>query len=309
MGGAERPVTPTSDHHSHALSSVRPRSLLLFAAVITGLTFAVELAGASYSRSMALLSDAGHVLMDFSALLISLFAMGLAERPVSDRRTYGLHRLEVLAALVNGLLVLGLAAGIVIGSLSRLKSGVPPRVGPMVALGAVGLVANLFVAWKLHGYSSLDINIRASFLHLLSDALASVGVIGGGALIALTGWTAVDPLVGIAIAAVILVNALRLLRDALNLLLEGVPPGLHVPEMVKALEAVPGVVRVEDVHVWGLCSHLVSLSARVTLDANRMREQHVLLKSLTGILQNRFRIGHATIQLEGVDWHPVANDG
>lgn len=294
-------MTPEA-HHRHAVSTARPRRVLVFAAVLTGATFLVELWGARRSGSVALLSDAAHVFMDFGGLLFSYFAVTLAERPASDRRTFGLHRLEVLAAVSNGLLVSGVALGIAWKSLHRFHGTAPlPGTGLMMGLGLAGLAANVAVAAALHGPSRTDVNLRGSFLHVASDALASVGVIGAGALISATGWRAVDPLVGLLIAALILGSALPLLRESMNLLLEGVPAGLHVSEVTAALRALPGVLRVEDVHVWGLCSHLVSLSARVILEPARMNEQPRVLSALQALLRERFSIGHSTLQLESAE--------
>ncbi len=294
-------MTPEA-HHRHAVSTVRPRRVLVFAAALTGATFLVELWGARRSGSVALLSDAAHVFMDFGGLLFSYFAVTLAERPASDRRTFGLHRLEVLAAVSNGLLVSGVALGIAWKSLHRFQGFAPlPGTGLMMGLGAAGLAANVAVAAALHGPSRTDVNLRGSFLHVASDALASVGVIGAGALISATGWRAVDPLVGLLIAALILGSALPLLRESMNLLLEGVPAGLHVSEVTEALRGLPGVLRVEDVHVWGLCSHLVSLSARVILEPARMNEQPRVLSALQALLREKFSIGHSTLQLESAE--------
>lgn len=294
-------MTPEA-HHRHAVSTARPRRVLVFAAVLTGATFLVELWGARRSGSVALLSDAAHVFMDFGGLLFSYFAVTLAERPASDRRTFGLHRLEVLAAVFNGLLVSGVALGIAWKSLHRFHGTASlPGTGLMMGLGLAGLAANVAVAAALHGPSRTDVNLRGSFLHVASDALASVGVIGAGALISATGWRAVDPLVGLLIAALILGSALPLLRESMNLLLEGVPAGLHVSEVTAALRALPGVLRVEDVHVWGLCSHLVSLSARVILEPARMNEQPRVLSALQALLREKFSIGHSTLQLESAE--------
>ena len=291
-------MTPEA-HHRHALSTARPRRVLVFAATLTGATFLLELWGAHRSGSVALLSDAAHVFMDFGGLLFSYFAVTLAERPASDRRTFGLHRLEVLAAVANGLLVSGVALGIAWKSLHRFHGPAAlPGTGWMMGLGLAGLAANIAVAAALHGPSRTDVNLRGSFLHVASDALASVGVVAAGALIAATGWRAVDPLVGLMIAALILGSALPLLRESLNLLLEGVPAGLHLSEVTEALQSLPGVRRVKDVHVWGLCSHLVSLSARVILDPARMAEQPRTLSALQTLLRDRFSIGHSTLQLE-----------
>lgn len=289
-----------SKHSNHGHPVTGARKPLGIAAGLTGFIFIVELAGGFYSGSLALLSDAGHVFMDMTALGFALVAMILADRPISDRRTFGLHRLEVLAAAVNGSLLVGLAVWILWESLGRLSSPAIPRVGPMAVLGGVGLLVNLVVAWLLHGFSKSDLNMRAAFLHVASDALASVGVIAGAGLISVTGWTFVDPLVGMAIAVAILVNAGRLLREALNLLLEGVPHHLDLAEVEKSLLSVDGVHAVNDLHLWGLCSHLTSLSAHVRVDVTHLAQPAPLLNTINTLLKEKHAITHTTIQLESV---------
>jgi cobalt-zinc-cadmium efflux system protein len=285
---------------NHAHPSTGARRPLGIAAGLTGFIFIVELVGGYYSGSLALLSDAGHVFMDLTALGFALTAMILADRPVSDRRTFGLHRVEVLAALANGLLIAGLAVWILWESAGRFSSSSIPRVGPMAVLGGVGLIINLVVAWLLHGFSKSDLNTRAAFLHVVSDALASVGVIAGAGLISVTGWTFVDPLVGMGIAVAILVNAGRLLREALNLLLEGVPHHLDLAEVEKSLLSVDGVHAVNDLHLWGLCSHLTSLSAHVRVNVTHLAQPAPLLNTINTLLKEKHAITHTTIQLESV---------
>ncbi|MBK8575331.1 MAG: cation transporter [Elusimicrobia bacterium] len=282
-------------HHSE---SGRSKSALLFAVGLTAVTLVAEGLGGLYSHSLALLSDAGHVFMDLTALLFALFALSLSTRPTSDRRTFGLHRIEVFAALTNGFLVILLAFWIFWESVERLSSAVVPRVVPMATLGFLGLLVNIVVAWRLHHLSRRDINIRAVFLHVASDAMASLGVVIGAVVISQTGWTFVDPLVGIGIALIILANAAGLLRDAFNLLLEGVPKHLNLQEVKAAIRAVPGVASVEDLHLWGLCSHLSSLSAHVKVHPHALKDPNALLNAINSPLREQFHITHTTLQLE-----------
>ncbi len=285
-------------NHAHPVAGARRP--LGIAAGLTGFIFFVELAGGYYTGSLALLSDAGHVFMDLTALGFALIAMILVDRPVSDRRTFGLHRLEVLAALANGGLIVGMAVWIMWESAGRFSSTSIPRVGPMAVLGGAGLIINLVVAWLLHGFSKSDLNMRAAFLHVASDALASVGVIAGAGLISVTGWTFVDPLVGMGIALAILVNAGRLLREAVNLLLEGVPNHLDLAQVEKTIRSVDGVHAVDDLHLWGLCSHLTSLSAHIQVDAAHLTHPAPILNTINTLLQEKHAITHTTIQLESV---------
>jgi cobalt-zinc-cadmium efflux system protein len=288
--------------HTHAEDGRRPLSALGFAVGLTGVVFVVELWGGLRSGSLALLSDAGHMLMDFLGLLITLAALRFSAQPASSRQTFGLHRLEVLAAAANGLLVSCLAGGLLWESALRLRQPTLPRLGPMMGVAAVGLAANLLVAARLRGVARSDLNLRGALLHVTSDALASVGVLGAALLMRATGWAVLDPLLGIGIAAAILVNAFRLLRDALNLLLEGVPRHLRLDEVLAAVRAVPGVSRVSDIHLWGLCSHVVSLSAHVEVEPARWDDQRQLQRDIAHLLRERFDIGHVTLQLENRAW-------
>ncbi|MBP9699432.1 MAG: cation transporter, partial [Elusimicrobia bacterium] len=206
--------------------------------------------------------------------------------------------LEVLAALANGGLIVGMAVWIMWESAGRFSSTSIPRVGPMAVLGGAGLIINLVVAWLLHGFSKSDLNMRAAFLHVASDALASVGAILGAGLISVTGWTFVDPLVGMGIAVAILLNAGRLLREAVNLLLEGVPTHLDLAEVENTLRSVDGVRAVDDLHLWGLCSHLTSLSAHIQVDAAHLTHPAPILNTINTLLQEKHAITHTTIQLE-----------
>lgn len=288
--------------HEHGPTAHRPQTMLALAAGLTAFTFAAELIGGLWANSVALLSDAGHVFMDLSALLFSLFALRLAQRPVSDRRTFGLHRLEVFAAFLNGVLVCGLAVWVMVESWERFGAAPVIKVGPMLAVALWGLAANLFVAWKLHGFAATDVNLRGAFLHVISDALASVGVVIGAALIWLTGNVLFDALVGIFVAAVIFVSAFRLLKDSVEILLEGVPKHIDLNQVVSAMREVPGVADVEDTHVWNICSHICSLSAHVTLSADRMPEQRRVVDGINAVLKERFAIAHSTIQVRASDW-------
>ncbi len=289
--------------HEHEESSLKPQGALLFAAALTALTFVVELGGGWWTNSIALLSDSGHVFMDMMALLFSFSALRLAQRPISNRRTFGLHRLEVFAAFLNGVLVSVIAIGIVIESLLRLKTPPPVRTGPMLLIAVGGLVVNLIVAWRLHDFSRRDINMRGAFLHVMGDALASIGVVAGGLLMRWTKNYVFDPIVGFFIAFIIVINAVRLLKDSIDILLEAVPKNMTLEEVVDSMRAVPGVAQVEDTHIWNICSHLRSLSAHVTLTPEARERQETVTETLSGMLKDRYAINHATIQIRFSDWN------
>ena len=197
--------------------------------------FVLELAGGIWSSSLALLSDSLHVLFDATALGLSYAAIVLAARPASDRHSYGLHRGEILASLINGLTVALIAAWIFYEAWERLANPREVRVGGMMAVAFAGLVANAIVAWLLHGHHDDDLNMRGAYLHVIGDLLASVAVIAGGAIIWATGWTLVDPILGFAIGLLLLWGAGRLVRESLHILMEGVPAGLTVEGVAAAV--------------------------------------------------------------------------
>lgn len=292
----------------HSEAGRRSQSLLIFSAALTALTFVVELVVGLWTNSVALLSDAGHVFTDLTALAFSLGALRLAFAPATSRRTFGLHRLEVLAAFLNGVLVAGMSVALIIESASRLQSPPVVKSGPMLAAAVFGLVVNLLVAWRLHGFSAIDINMRGAFVHVLSDALASLGVVLGGLLVFFTGWLVADPLVGLAVALIIAVNALRLLKESVHILLEGTPGEIHLDEVSRALQGLSGVAAVDDLHVWSICSHITSLSVHLILKPEAMAQQRQTLESVHNLLRNKFNIRHATVQIHASDWPPLAGD-
>lgn len=303
MDRTGNPLTPV---HTHSDGHRRPLRALGAAAAVTAAVAVAELFGGYYSGSLALLADAGHMVTDFTGLLLTFLALHLSRRPPSPRRTFGLHRLEVLAGAGNGLLVAFMAGGLMWASLHRFASPALPRLPSMMGVATLGLLANGLIAWRLKPFASTDLNLRGAFLHVASDALASVGVVAGAGVMALTGWAWVDPALGLAIAGVILWSAFRLLRESGNLLLEGVPGRLSMEEVLAVLRTVPGVTAVRDAHLWGLCSHVVSLSAHLVLAPDRMADQRTALREITDLLRRRFSIDHVTLQLESADW-PISH--
>jgi cobalt-zinc-cadmium efflux system protein len=237
------------------------RAALTTAVLLTAAVMALEVAGGYVSGSLALLSDAGHMLRDVLALLLSLGAVIVAERLPTKTRTFGYHRVEVLAAFVNGLLLIVLAGAILWEAVQRLSAPVAVGGAVMGAVGAVGLAANIAVAYILHGRD--DLNVRSAFLHVLGDTLSSAAVIVAAVWIALTGQTAVDPLLSGAIAVVILASSYPLLRETVSILLQYTPAGMDFDEVVRAIEGVEGVESVHNVHLWSLCSHINILDAHV----------------------------------------------
>jgi cobalt-zinc-cadmium efflux system protein len=283
-------------HGHRETAAARSRGALVAALALTGGYMLVELAGAFLTGSLALLADAAHMLTDVGGLGLALFAIWVAARPPTPAKTYGYYRAEILAALVNSLLLLGVAALIVVEAWERLLHPRAVLGGPMLAIGALGLVVNLVGAWLLHHDAEHSLNVRAAYLEVLSDALSSLGVLVAAGVVIATGWTPADALVSVAIAVFIVPRTWRLLRQAVNVLLEGVPAHLDLTSIEEAMTQVPGVVRVHDLHVWTLTSGRDAMSAHVVV--HDVRESERLLATLHAVLHARFGIDHTTIQLE-----------
>ena len=283
-------------HPPHATAAARSRGRLAAALGLTLAVLVIEVAGALLSGSLALLADAGHMLTDAGGLALALFAIWIAARPPTPEKTYGYYRAEILAALVNGAALLVVAGGILVEAYRRLLA--PPDVlaAPMLAVAAVGLVANLGCAWLLRADAGASLNVRGAYLHVLGDALSSVAVLAAGLVLLATGWALADPLASVAIALVLVPRTWALLRQAVNILLEGTPAHLDLAEIEAAIREVPGVRRVHDLHVWTLTSAREAMSAHVVVDD--VGESERLLDALHAVLHARFGIDHTTIQLE-----------
>lgn len=281
---------------THVDQSISRR--LVFAIVLTTVTLVAEIAGGIWSNSLALLSDAGHVFLDLFALVLSLGAIKLAGHPTSESHSYGLHRAEVLASLVNGLTVFVMAAGIIYEGIHRLIAPEAVRTTPMLVIAVLGLAANLLAARGLHGHSHDDLNVRSAFLHVLGDAAASVGVIAGALLMRYTGWYQADPIISMAIGLLILAGALRLLREATHILMEGVPRGLSVEQVAASIRSIEGVLDVHHLNLWAVCSHIFALSAHVEIDPAYDGQRGHLLHRIEHELHHAHHITHTTIQFD-----------
>ncbi len=269
-----------------------------FAIALTSVTFLAELIGGLWTNSLALLADAAHVFTDLFALLLSLMAIRLANLPATDRRTYGWHRAEILAALVNGAVLIIICMGILHEAWSRLLDPQAVKSKEMFIIAIVGLTMNLIVASRLHSHAHDDLNVRSAFLHVVGDAIASVGVIVGGVIMFFTGWYIVDALISVAIVVIILVGALRILREALHILLEGVPSRIDVQELVARMRAVEGVNDIHHLHVWSICSHITALSAHVDVEPEYRLRQGEIVGEIERMLEHDFHIVQSTLQVE-----------
>lgn len=294
-----------NDHdHSHAHGSTdtpdQRRRLLVALGLTWGYALIEALAGWR-GGSLALLADAGHMITDGAALGLALLAAWLAARPVSSRHSYGFGRAELFAALVNALAMLAVVAGIAFEAWGRFQSPRPVAGLLVSAVAVVGLAINLFVAWLLsHGQDNL--NVRGAFLHVLGDVLGSVAAIAAGVVVWLTGWTPIDPLLSLLIGGLVLAASLRLLRDALHGLMDGVPFVLDLEHLGRELAAVPGVVEVHDLHVWSLSGERLALTAHVRV-AN-LAEWPEILDGLRHEASEH-GIGHPTFQPETMPWAPL----
>jgi cobalt-zinc-cadmium efflux system protein len=284
----------TPDDRRTAAALARPR--LRWALAITLAYCAVETVAGVWSGSLALLADATHMLGDAGALALALFATWLASRPPTPEKTYGYYRAEILAALVNAVLPLFLSGGIIVEAFRRMHTPVELAAGPILVVGAIGLAVNLVCAALLRRESARSLTVAAAYLDVLGDAVGSVAVVVAGGLVLATGWTPIDPIVSGGLAILIVLRAWTLLRQAVNVLLEGTPPHLEVAEIETAMTRVDGVRRIHDLHVWTLTSGREAMSAHVVVED--VRESERLLAELHAVLHARFGIDHTTIQLE-----------
>jgi cobalt-zinc-cadmium efflux system protein len=283
--------------HAHRETAARrSRGQLVIALALTGGFLVVEVLAAVWTGSLALAADAGHMLTDVGGLALALFAVWIASRPPTPAKTFGYYRVEILAALVNALVLLGVSIVILIEAYRRILAPREVLGGPMIVVAALGLVVNVCSAWFLHRDAERSLTVRAAYLEVVSDALTSVAVLGAAMVVTVTGWSVADPIVSAAIAIVIVPRTLGLLRQAVNVLLEGVPAHLDVSEIEEAILKVGGVKGVHDLHVWTLTSGREAMSAHVVVDD--LGESERILESLHAVLHARFGIDHTTIQLD-----------
>lgn len=285
------------DRHGPSADAGRERRVLV-AFLITAGFMVVEAVGGFLAGSLALLADAAHMLTDSAALLVAWIAFRLGRMPPDNRRSYGYRRLEVLAAMANGLAVVVLAAWIVYEAAQRISEPVTIHGAPMLAIAAVGMAVNLLVLRVLHaGHTHGDLNMQGAVLHVLGDLLGSVAAVAAALVILWWGWTPIDPILSIGVAGLIIVNAWRLVRSAAHILLEGAPAGFDEAEVRRRLtEAVPGVRDVHHVHAWSLTSGqaLLTLHATVSVGA----DPEAVLARIKDELVDTFGIAHSVVQIE-----------
>ena len=252
----------------------------------------VEVVGGIWSGSLALLSDAAHVMSDVFSLLISWLAIYLSTRPATSSRTFGYHRTEVFAALINGVSLIGISCWIFYGAYQRYISPEEIQVTGMFVVACFGLAANLFILWKLHGESHGNLNIRSAVLHVVGDTLSSVAVVIGGVIIYWTGWYPIDAILSFLIGGIILFGAFSVTKEAVHILLENSPRNTDAHTVARYLCDLTPVKDVHDMHIWSLCSNYNALSAHVVIHENNLIPQDLILQQINTELQTRFNINH-----------------
>ncbi len=285
-------------HHGHGHSHTHghPTRQLWWLSLLTVSYLIAEIVGGLTSGSLALLADAGHMAIDVASIALSIFAVWVAKRPATSAKTFGYYRAEILAALVNGALLFGVALGIFYEALERFSHPEPIRVGIMAAVSAGGVAVNLIGLVLVRRNCKDNLNLRGVWLHVATDALGSAASLLASGLIFAFGWTIADPLLSILLAGFILFGAYHLLYDCVNVLLEGVPKGMDVAAIRKRIEAYPSVQRVHDLHVWAVTSGVHSLSAHVLISDGV--DYCEILAGIIQLLEKEFSIEHVTLQLE-----------
>ncbi|KEF38428.1 cation diffusion facilitator family transporter [Schinkia azotoformans MEV2011] len=288
-------------HHHHGPTREGNKKGLTIALTITTGIMLLEFFGGLITNSLALLSDSGHMLSDASSLALSLIAMWFAARPASPNKTFGFYRFEILAALFNGVSLFLIAGFIVYEAYGRFFD--PPTVasGSMMLIALIGLFANLLSAWALmrKGDVKDNVNLRSAYLHVLGDALGSVGAILAGIVMYFFGWYVADPIISVIVALLILKSAWGIIKHTVHILMEGTPITIDQQEVYKALEEIPGVINIHDLHIWTITSGLDSLSCHILIEDNQ--DSQVILQAAITKIENIFKIKHTTIQVEKSD--------
>lgn len=295
-----------SHDHEHDLSHVN-ESKLRWALLLTGSFLIAEVIGAWLTGSLALLSDAAHMLTDVVGLMIAIMGIRLARRPADKYRTFGYHRIEILAALTNGVMLFGIALYIVIETIARIRAPVEVASGLMFWVACGGLLVNIICMRILAGGHEDSLNIKGAYLEVWSDMISSIAVIAAAIIIYVTKWYWVDIVLALGIGMWMLPRTWRLMKQSVHILLEGVPESVNIEQIEQALTQVAGVHAIHDLHVWEIASNKISLTAHAIVDLREHAYDNVL-SDLLLVLQTEFNIDHATIQIEPYD-SPIAQHG
>jgi cobalt-zinc-cadmium efflux system protein len=284
-------------NETNHLTAIGSRPLKIALAIVL-VVMVAEVIGGILSGSLALLGDAGHMLVDALALGLSLFALTLARRPATPTRTYGYHRAEIMAALANGTILVLVSIYIFYQASQRLLE--PPLVQAplMLLVASIGLMANLAGILLLRKASRLNLNLKAAFWHIVGDTISSVGVIVGGVIIAVTGWYIVDPIIAFLIGGIILWGATRLVSESVDILLEAVPRHIEVEKVIETIKSVSGVDEVHDMHIWTITSGIHALSAHLLITDQMVSKSAEIVDTINQHLARKLNITHTTLQLE-----------
>jgi cobalt-zinc-cadmium efflux system protein len=285
--------------HHHGAAARRHRRRLAITLALAAAYMVAEFVGGLLANSLALLADAGHMLSDVGALGLSLFALWISQRPATPQRTYGWYRTEILAALVNGATLIAISLYIFVEAYRRLVEPQPVQGQLVLWIAFGGLLVNVFGLLVLHGGKDDSLNVRGAWLHLLTDALGSVGAIAGGALIWAFGWYWADPAVSVAIGLLVIYASWSLLRESVSVLLEGTPAHIDLESVRQAMLGVDGVEEVHDLHVWTITSGMDAMSGHVVVgERAERRPSGEILAELHRVLHQGFGLHHLTIQIE-----------
>ena len=286
------------DHHGHVHSHAVTGKNLGIAAGLTAFIMAAEFVGGDLTNSLALISDAGHMLVDVLSLVLSLFAYNYSRKPATGKNTFGFYRVEILVALINGISLGVLSAFILYESWQRLFTAPEVNSLPMIFVALIGLVVNIISGLVIMKDSKQNINIRGAYLHIIGDALSSVGVIAAGLLMLFFGWNLADPIVSIVIAVMILKGGWGLVKESVSILLEGVPEGYDIFEIGEDIKKTAAAKEVHHVHVWTLSSKIHALSCHVKIPDMKITESEELVINIQEMLKTKYDIKHVTIQFE-----------
>lgn len=272
---------------------------LKLAITLTAAILIAEVIGGILSNSLALLTDAAHVFMDVLALGLSFSAFKIACRPHDEKATFGYHRAEIFAALINGILLVIVVIVILREAYERLLSAPEIKTTEMLIVATIGLAVNLFITFTLRGHH--DLNVRSAYLHVLGDTLSSFAVIAGGIVMVLTGNFLIDPILSILISIMIFYSSLRLLKESVDILMERAPKHIDIEKLKKGILAVEGIESIHDLHVWSICSNVHALNSHLLVSAMSVKDTEMLTDQINRLLAERYNISHTTLQYECSD--------
>jgi cobalt-zinc-cadmium efflux system protein len=294
-------------HHGHRHHAQAARRSLKMALIITSTFMVAEFIGGVFTNSLALMADAGHMLTDVAALSLSLAATWFATRKATPQKTYGFYRVEILAALLNGVFLVLAAFFIFYEAYSRLLNPQPVKAGWMLVIASTGLLANIASGYILFGGHQTNLNVRGAFFHVMSDAIGSAGAIVASLAILIAGYTSADPVISAVVGVLILWSSWILIRDAVDILLEGAPSHINIRTLHDRLRSIDGVGSVHDLHVWTLTSGVLAMSCHVVMAGDGFN-RGIVLSGVRTLAREQFRIDHTTVQIEEANMPEAALD-